>query len=104
MRTWTKDNVELIGWQFIPEKMAELGLTAEDGMTQVWFVDEGGQLSGGAEAINRSMRFVWWANPFTWLYFVPGIRQVQDRIYRWVANNRHNMPGSSAACEIPQKK
>lgn len=104
MRTWTKDKIELIGWQFIPEKMEELGLSAEDGMTQVWFVDGVGNLSGGAEAINRSMRHVWWAYPFTWLYFVPGIRQLQDLAYRWVANNRHNMPGSSDACEIPQKK
>ena len=103
MRTWTKDKIELVGWQFIPDQMAELGLTAEDGMTQVWFVDGDGRLFGGAEAINRSMQNVWWAWPFTWFYFVPGIRQVQDWVYKWVADNRHRMPGSSGACEIPKK-
>lgn len=100
MQTWTKDNVDIKGWQFIPDEMAQLGLTAEDGMTQVWFVAADGYLTGGAEAVNRTMRHVWWAWPFTWLYFVPGIRQIQDFVYRWVAKNRHKMPGSTDACEI----
>lgn len=83
--------------------MAEYGLTAEDGMTQVWYID-GTHLSGGAEAFNDVMRLVWWAKPFTYLYHLPGIRQIQDWVYRWVADNRYRMPGSTAACEIETKE
>ncbi|MFT5196836.1 MAG: putative DCC family thiol-disulfide oxidoreductase YuxK [Candidatus Promineifilaceae bacterium] len=103
MKAWTKGAIELKGWQFIPERMAELGLTMEDGLVQAWFVTADGRLTGGAEAINLSMRYVWWARPFTWLYSVPGIRQLQDRAYRWIADNRHKMPGSTDACAIDSK-
>ena len=84
--------------------MEALGLTMEDGLTQVWFVSADGELSGGAEAINLAMRYAWWARPFTWLYYVPGIRYLQNRAYRWIAANRYKMPGSTEACAIPDKK
>ncbi len=82
--------------------MAELGLTAEDGMNQVWFINGAGQLTGGAEAMNQAMRLVWWAKPLTYLYPIPGVKQLEDRAYRWVAANRYRMPGSTAACELPE--
>ncbi len=97
----------MLGWQSIPERMAELGLTDEDGLEQAWFVDARGRLTGGAEAINRSMRHVWWLWPLTWLYFIPGIRQIQNWVYRWVAKNRHKLPGGTASCaldQLPRKK
>lgn len=100
----TNQAIEIQGWQFIPERMKELGLTAADGMTQVWFVDQHGRLSGGAEAANRAMRLTWWAKPFTYLYHVPGIQQIQKWGYRWIANNRYKMPGSTEACAVPPKK
>lgn len=81
--------------------MQALGLTAEDGLTQAWFVAADGTLSGGAEAINRCLRTVWWIRPITYLYHLPGIKQLQDRAYRWVADNRYQMPGSTAACAVP---
>ncbi len=82
--------------------MADYGLTAEDGMAQAWYM-AGESVSGGAAAINDAMRFVWWARPFTYLYRLPGIRQLQDWLYSWVADNRHRMPGGTAACEIESK-
>lgn len=104
METWTKGQIELKGWQFIPERMAELGLTAVDGLSKAWFVDQHGRLTGGAEAINQALRTVWWAKPFTYLYYVPGIRQLQDRAYQWIADNRHRLPGSTEACAVPPPK
>jgi predicted DCC family thiol-disulfide oxidoreductase YuxK len=29
---------------------------------------------------------------------------LQDSIYRWVADNRYRMPGSTAACEIEPER
>ena len=84
--------------------MAELGLQDEDGMRQMWFVDEDSQLTGGAQAANQAMRLVWWAKPFTYLYPLPGIRQFEDWVYGWIAKNRYRMPGSTANCELPQQK
>lgn len=82
--------------------MAELGLTTADGMEQVWFVDGNGRLSGGAAAVNAALKFVWWLRPFTHLYPLPGIRQLQDRVYHWIASNRHNLPGSAPQCRLEE--
>lgn len=84
--------------------MSALGLTDEDGMTQVWFVNADGHLTGGAEAVNRMMQYCWWIRPFTYLYFLPGIRQLQDWAYRWVAENRYRLPGSTAQCALPSEE
>lgn len=81
--------------------MEALGLTAEDGMSQAWFVGTDGQLTGGAAAINQALRFVWWAKPATYFYRLPGIRQLEDWVYGWIAQNRHRMPGSTASCAVP---
>ena len=79
--------------------MGEYGLTAEDGMTQVWYIDQD-EVSGGAKAVNKAMRQAWWARPFTYLYDLPGISHIQNWVYRWVANNRYRMPGGTATCGI----
>jgi predicted DCC family thiol-disulfide oxidoreductase YuxK len=100
LKKWTNQQVDIVGWQFVPEQMAMLGLTAEDGLTQVWYVDANGRLFGGAEAVNRSLRYCWWLRPISYLYFVPGIRQLQNWGYRWVARNRYKFPGSTDACRI----
>lgn len=80
--------------------MARHGLTAEDGLTQVWFAHKDGRLSGGAAAVNGAMWYVWWARPFTYLYRLPGLRQIEDWVYRWIAQNRYRLPGSTNHCSI----
>jgi predicted DCC family thiol-disulfide oxidoreductase YuxK len=80
--------------------MEALHLTWEDGMEKVWFVDEHGRLSGGAEAINKAMGYCWWARPFTSLYYLPGVRQIEEWGYQWLANNRNRLPGSTPSCKI----
>jgi predicted DCC family thiol-disulfide oxidoreductase YuxK len=104
VKSWTNGRITTKPWQTIPEEMTTLSLTDEDGMTQVWFVDANGRLSGGAEATNRALRHCWWLRSFTYLYFLPGIRQLQDWVYGWVAQNRYRLPGSTAQCALPPKK
>ncbi|MFZ0547061.1 MAG: DUF393 domain-containing protein [Candidatus Promineifilaceae bacterium] len=99
VEAWTNGRVTIRPWQRSLSLMAEYGLTAEDGMTQVWYINND-IVSGGASAVNDAMRLVWWARPFTYLYHLPGIRQLEDRVYRWVANNRYRMPGSTASCNV----
>jgi predicted DCC family thiol-disulfide oxidoreductase YuxK len=101
VETWSKNRIEIQPWHAIPDRMAQLGLTDDDGMAKAWFVDQNGKLTGGAEAINHAMRHVWWSKVFTYLYPIPGIRHLQDRAYQWVADNRYKMPGATDACAIP---
>jgi predicted DCC family thiol-disulfide oxidoreductase YuxK len=103
VESWTRGNIDLQPWQAIPETMSALGLTDEDGLTQAWFVDKNGRLTGGAAAINQALRYCWWLRPFTYLYPLPGIRQLQDWVYRWIAKNRYRLPGSTPQCAIPNE-
>jgi predicted DCC family thiol-disulfide oxidoreductase YuxK len=98
VKVWTKGRIAVEPWQAIPDVMAAQGLTAEDGLTQAWFVHEDGRLTGGAAAVNDALRYVWWARPFTFLYHLPGLKQLEDWLYVWVANNRYRLPGSTNQC------
>jgi predicted DCC family thiol-disulfide oxidoreductase YuxK len=100
VETWTNGQNNIQPWQTVPEQMKQLGLTDEDGMEKAWFVTKNGDLFGGAEAVNQAMRSCWWAKPITYLYYLPGIRQLQDWGYQWIAKNRHHLPGSTASCKI----
>ncbi len=80
------------------------GLTAEDGLAQAWFVHTDGRLTGGAEAVNSAMWYVWWARPFTYLYRLPGFKQLQVWVYRWVTANRHRLPGSTSQCSVNSRQ
>ena len=104
MQSWTHNRINVAPWQNIPETLKNLGLTTEDVMTQVWFVSENGRLYGAAEAVNRSLWSVWWLRPLTRLYYLPGLRQLEEWIYRWVARNRHRLPGGAATCALPNPK
>lgn len=66
-----------------------------------------GRMSSGAEAIARALgsRPAW--KMVTWLYWAPGIRQLTDAAYRWVARNRFRIMGRAApscdsgSCALP---
>jgi predicted DCC family thiol-disulfide oxidoreductase YuxK len=85
----------------IPERLAAAGLTAEDDMYQVWTLTPDGRVLGGTTAVNAALALILWARPLTWLYRLPGMRPLEDKLYRWVADNRYRMPGGSAACAVP---
>jgi predicted DCC family thiol-disulfide oxidoreductase YuxK len=79
--------------------MIQAGLTADDGRQQAWLIMADGRVYGGAAAINRALGYVWWGWPALWLYYLPGLRQLQDAAYRWVARNRYRFPGVTPGCE-----
>ena len=104
VQAFTRSRVEIQPWQKIPERMDALGLTIDDVLTQVWYVSaDSRKLTGGAAAVNDTLWHVWYLRPLTWLYRVPGIHQLQDRLYKWIAVNRYKMPGSTAACAIDRR-
>ena len=79
----------------------EVGLTFEQTLEAAWFVDEKGRQFRGAGAINTCLAAVHGLfEPLVWLYALPGVRQIEDMAYAWVARNRYRMPGSTAACKV----
>ncbi len=54
----------------------------------ITLVLDDGQAYSGAEAVARAV------GGAALVYFVPGLRQLADLTYGWVAQNRHRLPGS----------
>jgi predicted DCC family thiol-disulfide oxidoreductase YuxK len=91
----------IAAWQFTD--IGALGLTENQCDEAVQWVDTaGGAPLAGPRAIaallrssNRRWRLV------GWLLDVRPVRAVAWPAYRWVARNRHRMPGGTAACAVP---
>lgn len=64
-------------------------------LESIKLVLDDGSVYSGAEAIARAK------GGAALLYFVPGLRQLADFTYAWVARNRHSLPGGTASCEMP---
>ncbi len=74
------------------------GLTEELARQQVWTLDARGRRRGGAEAVNVALSAALGSSAPLWLYRLPGVRWLQDRVYRAVVANRHRLPGRAEAC------
>jgi predicted DCC family thiol-disulfide oxidoreductase YuxK len=91
---------EIVAFPFA--ELDALGTTAERAEYEVLWVDRSGRVTGGAQAIARLLMDaggVWW--PLGAVMRVPPLRWIAHGVYRLVANNRHRMPGGTAACMLP---
>lgn len=80
-----------------------LDVTAAQAEASVVWVGTDRVVALGPVAIARLLRHAgraWY--PFGWLLETPPVRAMAWPIYRWVARNRHRMPGGTAACSLPQ--
>jgi len=74
------------------------GLTHDACMKQMVLVAPDGRIFGGFEAAVRALAtrpIVGW---IAYLYYVPGIRQLCDVLYRWIAAHRYRLFGK-AECD-----
>lgn len=76
-----------------------LGVSPGQLMEQIWWLDASGQVYGGAEAANAAVSAAVGTKLPLLVYRVPGMRSVQDAIYRWVADHRYRFPGTTPYCE-----
>ncbi|HNB54508.1 MAG TPA: DCC1-like thiol-disulfide oxidoreductase family protein [Anaerolineales bacterium] len=77
----------------------QLGLTVAECEQMAWAVTPAGAQFGGAAAVNMAMAVAAKTRVPIWLYALPGIRQIQNKIYDWVVRNRHRLPGDVPYCE-----
>jgi len=90
-------DAEILAWQYAD--LAELGITEEQAIDAVQWIEIDGTVRSGHEAIaailNTAGR-IWKLTGRTIL--LPGISWMAAKIYRLVADNRHRLPGSTPAC------
>lgn len=86
--------------RFSDAELRDLGLTRSDVAEQVWWVEPGAPL-GGAGAVARALR----TTSGGWRLVgrameLPPLAPLGPPIYRFVARNRHLLPGSTEACKV----
>lgn len=64
-----------------------------------WWLDDSGEVYGGAEAINAALSAALGTRLPLLIYRVPGMRAVQEAVYRWVADHRYRFHGTTPYCE-----
>ena len=62
-------------------------------------VEPGGRVRSGAEAVACVLSLRPLLRPVAALYFVPGLRQLADAAYRWIAQRRYRLFGRAHACD-----
>lgn len=96
-----KDRVQITALQS-PGGPEHFGVSLDQALEQAWALDSRGELHGGAAAINAALGGVVGVRLPLLIYRIPGIRHLQDRVYRWVAANRYRLPGHGGTCEIQE--
>jgi predicted DCC family thiol-disulfide oxidoreductase YuxK len=96
--------IDVQPWQ-TPGLLERVRLTAEQTSDAAWFVDPTGKPHRAVAALSQALAHISPVfAPLPWLYRLPGLKQLADAAYKWVANNRYRLPGASAACQIPATK
>ena len=75
------------------------GLSIAQCESAAWAVTPGGERYRGAGAINATLAVALRTRLPLWVYELPGIRQLQDALYDWIAKNRGRFPGDSPYCQ-----
>lgn len=90
--------VDVVAWEEI-EDLSALGLTREEVECAAWWIGPDGRWAGG-DAIARSL--VGTRGPWAVagrLMLVWPVSRLSRVVYRWVATNRHRLPGAAPACD-----
>jgi predicted DCC family thiol-disulfide oxidoreductase YuxK len=104
IRTWAAPSIPAMPWQSLPDDITAPHLTRLD--SEVLLLHNGSVRSGGAQALaaftgssaSRPFRIA------AALINLPGLRRGVHHLYRWVARNRHRLPGATTACALPASR
>jgi predicted DCC family thiol-disulfide oxidoreductase YuxK len=76
-----------------------LGVPASKMVESSWWLDSSGAVYAGAEAINAALSAALGTRLPLRIYRLPGIRRLQEAVYRWVATHRYRFRGTTPYCE-----
>lgn len=91
---------QIAAWQSLD--LVALGLTQSECEEAVQWIGADGARASAHIAVARTLvhgRKGWAV--LGWIILVPGVRSVAGWVYRWIARNRHRMPGGTAQCSLP---
>lgn len=74
------------------------GVSREELATAVYWLGDDGSRCSGAHAVNAALACALGTRLPLWIYRLPGVRQLQDAAYRWMAANRYRLRGTTPWC------
>lgn len=96
---WIPTDAKVVAWQ--RADLGSLGLSRRQCLDAVQWVRPGQAPLAGPEAIAallRSSNLFW--RPIGRLLGLAPVRVLAWPVYRWIARNRHRMPGGTPACAV----
>jgi predicted DCC family thiol-disulfide oxidoreductase YuxK len=75
-----------------------VGLTLQECKASAWAIAPDGGRYRGAEAVNALAAAALGTAVPLLLYYLPGVRQLQDIIYSLIASNRYRLPSDQPYC------
>ena len=89
---------QLVAWQ--ETDLGALGLTEEEAAAAVQWVEAGGGVRSGHQAIAAALKSAGGGWKLAGrVILLPGISWLTAKLYRLVAANRHRLPGGTPACD-----
>jgi predicted DCC family thiol-disulfide oxidoreductase YuxK len=82
-----------------PGVAERLGVSHDRVLDAMRWLDSSGAVYTGAEAWAAAWSVALRTRLPLVIYRIPGIRAVQDVVYRWVADHRYRFPGTTPYCE-----
>jgi predicted DCC family thiol-disulfide oxidoreductase YuxK len=82
-----------------PGTAERLGVADSNLMDSVRWLDAEGNVYAGAEAANAAVSVALGTRIPLMIYRIPGIRSLEEAVYRWVADHRYRFPGTTPYCE-----
>jgi predicted DCC family thiol-disulfide oxidoreductase YuxK len=76
-----------------------LGIAPTSLLESVRWLDSSGTVYSGAEAANAALSAAIGTRIPLVIYRIPGIRFIEDVVYRWVVAHRYRFPGTTPYCE-----
>jgi predicted DCC family thiol-disulfide oxidoreductase YuxK len=84
-----------------PDVPQSYGLTVAQCEQAAWAISVDGHVYRGAQAVSAALDTIVPFPFFLSLYRFPAIKQMEDKVYTWVTNNRRFFPGIRPYCERP---
>ena len=99
LERWVARRPVVVAWQ--QADLERLGVTQAQCSEALQWVGADGHHAEGAAAVAATLRYGGrgWA-VLGGVMTLPGVRTVAQWVYRWVARNRHRLPGGTAACSL----
>jgi len=95
-------DVKAVPWQRVPD-LGAYGLTPDEAAASVQWVDSSGGLASGHEAVAHLLMAaggVWAVAGRSLL--LPVVGNAAAIVYEFVARHRHQLPGGTPACQLPE--